>query len=94
MVLACRLWSELAWEAPLGLSIPDGCRANGFGFPDGAGAGGLVLLDSCRAEGLSIQGGIGADGSAFFDRLCCLGIILMKFHAQFPDYFLPMGIDG
>ena len=78
---------------PPGLNIPDGCRAKGFSFLDGADAGGLGLLDSCGAEGLSIQGSTGADGSGFLDGLCCLRIILTKFHAQFQNYFLPIGID-
>ena len=77
-----------------GLCIPDGCGAKGFGFPDGAGMGGLGFLDSCRAEGLSIQGSMGADGSGFLDGFHCLRIISMKLHAQLPNYFLPMGVDG
>ena len=53
------------------------------------GTGAVGLLDSCGAEGLSIQGGMGADGSGFFDGLFHLRIVLMEFHAQFQDYFLP-----
>ena len=37
---------------------------------------------------------MGADGSSFFNGLCCLGLIPMKFHAQFPVCSLPTGIYG
>ena len=105
MALACCLWSDSAWEAPPGLSIPNGCRASSFILPDGAGAGGLgffdgldvgdlCFLDSCEAQDLSIQGNIEADGSGFFNGLCCLGLIPTKFHTQFPDGSPPAGIYG
>ena len=78
-------------ERPLGLGIPDGCRASHFSLPDGAGAGGLGFfdsldvgdlcsLDSCKAQGLSIQGNMGADGPGFFDGLCCCRLVPPKFY--------------
>ena len=84
----------LSLRGPLGLGIPDGCRTSTFGLLDGAGMGDLCFLDSWGAQGLSIHGNMGADGSGFFNGLCCLGLILMKFHTQFPDSSPPTGVYG
>ena len=66
----------------------------GLGFCDGLDVGDFCFLDSCEGQGLSVQGNTGADGSGFLNGLCCLRLIPMKFHTQFPDGCLPMGIYG
>ena len=69
----------------LGLLIPNGLGAKGFGFLDGAGTGGFSFLDGCRAEGLSFLGRMGTDGLDLLDGFCCFGVVLAKTHVQLQN---------
>ena len=63
-------------------------------FFDRSDASDLCSLDSSEVQGFSVHGHTGADGSSFLNGLCCLGLVPTKFHTQFPDGSLPMGIYG
>ena len=66
------LMKSVSLGSTLGLCLPNGLGAKGFGFPDGAGTSGLSFLEGCRAEGLGFLSGIGADGFGLLNGFHCL----------------------
>ena len=76
---------QVSLGGPLGLCLPNGLGAKGFGFLDGVGAGGLSFLDGCRGEGLCFLSRMGADGFGLLNGFHCFRVILVKTHAQLPN---------
>ena len=52
---------------------------------------------SCKGQvqvALASLMGCVTDGLGFLDRFSCFRLVSVKSHAQLPEQFLPMGVDG
>ena len=92
MVLTCCLWSELAWEAPQVLaSLMATEQAVSASWMVQVWVALASLIDQMQVTfaSLTVEKYRASASKVTWEQMA-----LMKFHTQFPDGSLPMGVYG